>query len=154
MYLLDTNAILDSHKVAGAMGPIVKCNSKQTSSRRLPFSVLLFVACVLPELSQDDQRAAALSREHQERFAEGESAWNILSRKNPSNPEPFAHLGFLEARQEHYPEAIVFYHKAMVLNSSMPGLRLNLGLALYKIGEYEQSIQMFGLLLKAQSGDQ
>jgi tetratricopeptide (TPR) repeat protein len=65
------------------------------------------------------------------------------------NPLPLAHLGLLEARQEHYPQAIAFYRKAMVLSASMPGLQLNLGLAYFKNGDYQNAIATFAPLLKS-----
>jgi hypothetical protein len=40
-------------------------------------------------------------------------------------------MRLLEARQQHYAEAVGFYRKAMALNPAMPGLRLNMGLALF-----------------------
>jgi hypothetical protein len=35
---------------------------------------------------------------------EAESAWKTIAQQQPSDPEPYAHLGLLEAQQEHYPE--------------------------------------------------
>jgi tetratricopeptide (TPR) repeat protein len=62
----------------------------------------------------------------------------------------------LEARQEHYSEAVPLYRKALALNPKMPGLRLNLGLALFKAGELKQALQEFKPLLKSrpQGSDQ
>ncbi len=90
-----------------------------------------------------------MSLEQQGKTAEAELEWKALSKEFPSNPEPFAHLGLLAARQEHFIEAISLYRKAMALNPTMPGLRLNLGLALFKNGDYRQAIQDFEPLLKA-----
>ncbi len=120
---------------------------------RLAISLAWAISC-LPALSQVDQRQIAISFEQQGRTAEAESAWQTVAREHPSSPEPLAHLGLLEARQEHYPEAIRFYRKAMDLNPVMPGLRLNLGLALFKNGDYKQTIQTLEPLLKAQPDDQ
>lgn len=105
-------------------------------------------------LAQGDQRQLAFSLEQQGRAAEAEAAWRAVSASHPADPEPLAHIGLLEARQEHYPEAIRFYHKAMTLAPAMPGLRLNLGLAYFKNGDYHQAIGMFTPLLKAKPGDQ
>ncbi len=115
---------------------------------------LLITTCIPPARSQGDPRQAAISLEQQGKTIEAEAAWETLSKAYPSNPEPFAHLGLLEARQEHYTEAIRDYRKAMAIASSMPGLRLNLGLALFKNGDYKQAIQVFEPLLKAQPDDQ
>jgi tetratricopeptide (TPR) repeat protein len=72
-----------------------------------------------------------------------------LSSQYPTQAEPFAHIGLLEARQEHYSEAVVAYKKAIAADSNMPGLRLNLGLALFKDGDYKSAIQILEPLLKA-----
>ena len=98
----------------------------------------------------DQQRQAALALEQQGKNTEAEVAWRLYLNAHPSNPEPFAHLGLLEARQEHYKEAVPLYSKALALNPKMPGLRLNLGLALFKGGELKQAILEFRPLLKSQ----
>ena len=85
---------------------------------------------------------------------EAAAAWQAVSKQQPSNPEPYAHIGLLEARQEHYTEAIRFYRKAFALNPAMPSLRLNLGLSLFKAGDYKQAIAMFAPLSKAQPDDE
>ena len=41
-------------------------------------------------------------------------------------------MGLLEARQDHYAEAIHYYRKAQALDPAMPGLTLNLGLSFLK----------------------
>jgi len=60
-----------------------------------------------------------------------------------------AHLGFLEARQEHYEEAIPLYRKALSLDSAIPGLRLNLGLAYFKTGDVKDALAEFRTVLKS-----
>jgi tetratricopeptide (TPR) repeat protein len=99
---------------------------------------------------QDDRSVTALTFEQQGKTAEAEEAWKASSRAHPNDPVPFAHIGLLEARQEHYPQSIVYYRKAMALNPSLPGLHLNLGLAQFKDGQYREAIQSFTPLLKAQ----
>jgi tetratricopeptide (TPR) repeat protein len=108
----------------------------------------------LPALSQADPRQSAISLEQQGRNAEAEAAWQTVSKQQPSNPEPYAHLGLLEARQQHYPEAIGYYRKALALAPAMPGLRLNLGLAHFKNGDYKQAIAIFEPELKQKPDDQ
>ena len=98
----------------------------------------------------DQQRQAALALEQQGRNVEAEAAWRVFLKAHPTNPEPYAHLGLLEARQEHYKEAVPLYRKALALNPAFPGLRLNLGLALFKGGEMKQAIVEFKPLLKSQ----
>jgi tetratricopeptide (TPR) repeat protein len=94
------------------------------------------------------QRQQALALEQQGNNSEAEAAWLVYQKAHPSDPEPYAHLGLLEARQEQYKEAVTYYRKAFALNPSLPGLRLNLGLSLFKGGELKQSIQEFKPLLK------
>lgn len=112
---------------------------------------LMLVGCSASALSQSNQWQSALSLEQQGRYAEAETAWTTLSKEYPSNPEPYAYLGLLEARQQHYPEAIAYYRKALALNPAMPGLRINLGLAFFKNGDYQQAIQVLDPLLRAAS---
>ena len=99
-------------------------------------------------LAQNEQRQTAFSLEQQGKYAEAEEVWRTLSKAYPANPEPYAHLGLLEARQEHFVEAASFYRKALKLNPQMQGLRLNLGLALFKNGDYKQAIEIFDPLLR------
>jgi cytochrome c-type biogenesis protein CcmH/NrfG len=93
--------------------------------------------------SVESQRQTALTFEQQGKNAEAEMAWRALLKQYPANPEPHAHLGFLEARQEHY--------KALALSPSTPGLQPNLGLALFKAGEMKEAVQIFEQLLKSQT---
>ena len=106
-----------------------------------------FASWSLPVLSQDNP---ALTLDQHENATDSEAALIALSRAHPTDPEPFARLGLLEARRGNYPEAISLYRKAMALESAMPGLRLNLGLALFKDGQYEQAIQIFTPMFKSQ----
>jgi len=120
-----------------------------------PYKQALCTALILGSFSlttaaQNEQRQAAFSLEQQGKYAEAEAVWRTLSKAYPTNPEPYAHLGLLEARQEHFGDAVSFYRKALKLNPQMQGLRLNLGLALFKDGEYQQAIEIFDPLLKAE----
>jgi len=107
-------------------------------------------SCSLPVLSQDTPAKMAPPLDQHENATESEAALIALSKAQPTNPEPFARLGLLEARRGNYPQAITFYRKAMALNPTMPGLALNLGLALFKDGQYKPAIQIFTPMLKAQ----
>ena len=98
--------------------------------------------------SQSDARQAAFLLEQQGKTVEAEAAWAALSKAHPTDPEPFAHLGLLEARREHYVEAITSYRKAMALNPTMPRLQFNLGLAYFKAADYKEALQQFKPLLK------
>jgi len=98
----------------------------------------------------EHQRKTALALEQAGKNPEAETAWRALLKTHPSSPEPYAHLGLLEARQERYKEAVPLYRKALALDPKFPGLRLNLGLALFKAGEMKEAIQTFQPLLKSQ----
>jgi tetratricopeptide (TPR) repeat protein len=102
------------------------------------------------EASPGSQRQTAIALEQQGKNAEAEVAWRAFLASQLSNPEAYAHLGFLEARQQHYAKAVPLYRKALALNPAMPGLRLNLGLALFKAGELKQAIQIFEPLRKSE----
>jgi tetratricopeptide (TPR) repeat protein len=97
-----------------------------------------------------DQRQAAITLEQKGMNAEAETAWRAVLKTHPANSEAYAHLGLLEARQQHYTEAVPLYRKAMALNPSMPGVRLNLGLSLFKSGALKDAIVTFTPLLKNQ----
>src|ERR1700761_1826290 len=88
--------------------------------------------------------------DQQENGTESENALIASSKAHPTDPLPLAQLGLLEARQGHLTQAIVFYRRAMVIKPNLPGLRLNLGLALFKDGQYKEAIQIFTSLLKSQ----
>jgi len=106
-------------------------------------------SCSLPVLSQDNSTKMAPPSDQHENTAESEAGLIALSKSQPTNPEPFARLGLLEARRGDYPQAISFYRRAMALNPRMPGLALNLSLALFKDGQYKQAIQIFTPMLKS-----
>ncbi|MGA9667553.1 MAG: tetratricopeptide repeat protein [Terracidiphilus sp.] len=118
---------------------------------RIAINVVLIVASwSLPSWSQSEARQMALALEQQGKTTEAEAAWSALAKTQPTNPEPFAHLGLIEAREQHYAEAVSSYRKAMALNPTMPRLRFNLGLAYFKAGEYREALQQFKPLLKTE----
>lgn len=93
--------------------------------------------------SPDRQRQAALASEQAGNIVEAETEWRSYAKVHPSNPEPYAHLAILEARQEHFKEAVPLYRKALALDPNVQGLRLNLGLALFKGGDLQGAIAEF-----------
>jgi len=104
--------------------------------------------------AQSNARQNALALEQQGRNAEAESAWQAIAKSDPHNAEAFAHLGLVESRQEHYDEAIANYRHALELNPALPGLQMNLGLALFKAKDFKDSIQPFTAELQKHAGDQ
>lgn len=104
-------------------------------------------------LPVESLRQNALALEQQGKNAEAETAWQSLIKAQPSNPEAYAHLGLIEAREQHYKQAISFYRKALAIQPNVPSVRRDLGLALFKTGDLRGAIQEFGILLKSQPGD-
>lgn len=105
------------------------------------------------QTSVEDQRQAAIVLEQQGKNAEAEVAWRAVLAAQPNSAEAYAHIGFLEARQERYPQAIREYKKALLLNPHMPGLKMNLALALFKSGkpgELKEAVHIFLGLLSAE----
>jgi tetratricopeptide (TPR) repeat protein len=94
-------------------------------------------------------RDTAFALEQQGNLPAAESAWRAILERHPADAEAYAHLGFIAARQEHYKEAVPLYRKALAINPAMPGLRLNVGLALFKSGDLKEAILDFTALLKS-----
>jgi tetratricopeptide (TPR) repeat protein len=94
-------------------------------------------------------REAALSLEQQGKLPDAEAAWRSILKAQPNNSEALAHLGLISAHEQHYKDAAAFYRKALALNPKLPGLQLNLGLALFKEGEMKEAVPVFAQLLKS-----
>ncbi len=94
-----------------------------------------------------------MALEQQGRNAEAEQVWQGIAQAQPHDAEAFAHLGLLEARQQHYDEAVALYRKALAIAPSLPGLELNLGLALFKGNHFQESIEPFTAELRRHPGD-
>lgn len=117
------------------------------------FAITLIVAgsnCPGQAAAASSRRDSAFALEQQGKSIEAEAAWRKVLESQPNDAEAYAHLGFLESRQQHYSRAVSFYRKAEALNSSIPGLQLNLGLALFKAGEMKAAIRVFEPLLRSQ----
>jgi tetratricopeptide (TPR) repeat protein len=111
--------------------------------------VLGFTGSFLLAKAQRSPKAGAAADQHQV-ANESEAELMALSKAQPGNAEPLARLGLLEARRGNYAEAIGFYRKAIALNPAMPGLRLNLGLALFKDSRDKEALEIFDSLLRSQ----
>lgn len=114
----------------------------------------LLLALTAPALAAPQQssysaaRQQALVLEQQGNISAASQAWQALAKTYPNNPEPYAQLGLLQARQEHYGEAVPLYRKALALKPNVPGLRLDLALALFKSGDLKGAVPEFTMLLK------
>ena len=91
--------------------------------------------------SPEIQKALAL--EGQGKYSDAVSAWQSVVMAQPRNGQAYAHLGLLEARQQHYPEAITFYRKAQALDPAIPQLNMDLGLALFKSSNFRDAAKLF-----------
>ena len=102
-------------------------------------------------LAQIRMRAMALEKEGLN--AEAEQIWDGIAKTNPRDAEALAHLGLLEARQERFEAAIDYYRRAIAINSDLPGLQMNLGLALFKVAQFPAAIEAFSSEIKKHPGD-
>ena len=100
--------------------------------------------------SSTADRQTAIALEQQGNNAEAETAWRALVKADPGHAEAYAHLGFLEARQGHYTEAVPLYRQALALDPAMPSLRLNLGLSLFKADALKEAIETLIPLLSSE----
>ena len=94
------------------------------------------------------QRQAAVQLEQQGQNTEAEAAWRAILAAHPSDAESYAQLALLEAHELRYKDAIPHYRKALALNPKLPGVRLNLALALFKDGDLKAAIPELHQLLK------
>jgi tetratricopeptide (TPR) repeat protein len=157
-------AVLKMPQIARAMLEDRKSSVKMKTRLMFALGALLTCAAILSaqtgagpssaagqgavRMTQNDpERLAALALEQQGKDAEAETAWKALVRAHPADPEPYAHLGLLEARQEHYKAAIPLYRKALALGPPLESVRLNLGLALFKDDQMRGALREFEGLL-------
>ncbi len=117
-------------------------------------AVVFAVASVVPAFPQEPTGTNALAFEQQGRNANAEQEWQAVLKGDPMNAEAFAHLGLLEARQEHYDAAADYSRRERRADPDLPGVQLNLGLALFKAGKFSQAIPSFTAELRRHPGDQ
>lgn len=108
-------------------------------------------ACIYAQQQEVEQ---ALALERTGRNAEAEAAWHVVVERQPHNAQALAQLGLVQARQEHYTDAVASYRRALALDPKLPGLELNLGLALFKAQDFKGSIQPFTAALEEHPGDE
>jgi len=109
---------------------------------------MAWVQCAAQSPSISQKRQTALALEQSGQFVEAAGAWRSILQVNAGDAEAYAHLGLIEARQEHYAAAVPLYRKALALNPGMSGVRLDLGLALFKSGALKAAIDTLSPLLK------
>jgi tetratricopeptide (TPR) repeat protein len=106
-----------------------------------------------PSPSWAQQRAAAVALQQQGQTAPAEAAWQTILQSHPGDAEACANIGVLESQQQHYAEAARFYRRALDLDPSMPGLQMNLGLALFKAGDMRSAAGVFVSLYRHAAAD-
>jgi tetratricopeptide (TPR) repeat protein len=116
----------------------------------LPALAFVIHLAALAQASRTD----ALALEAGGHSAEAGQAWHSIAEREPGNAEAFAHQGLMEARQEHYSQAIAFYRQAEAIDPAFPGLQMNLGLAYFKSALYRRSLKPFTLELRKHPGDE
>lgn len=125
----------------------------RTGRIRLRMWFLWAAMIVVPAALSQSTRQDALALEGQGRNAEAEQIWQEIAKNDPRNAEALAHMGLLEARQEHYSQAVTYYRQALAIDRDFPGLELNLGLALFKSNRFQEAIKPFTDELKKHPGD-
>ena len=140
------------------MDLIVKLKGMRIHHGLISTCVIAVGLITMPALlcQQDDRestRSRAMALEQSGQNAEAEQAWSAITKTDPQNAEALAHLGLLEARQEHYETAIGYYRKASAVNPELPGLQMNMGLALFKAAQFPDAIRSFTAELKKRPGD-
>jgi tetratricopeptide (TPR) repeat protein len=122
---------------------------------RLPPKILLALLLAAAPLcltqtppSASQQRDQAFALQQQGNLPAAEAAWQAILKSHPTDAEACANIGVLESQQQHYPDAVRYYRRAAALNPSMPGLQMNLGLALFKAGDLKSAAHVFEPLLR------
>jgi tetratricopeptide (TPR) repeat protein len=119
---------------------------------RIPI-LMLCATCVALGAQASNQatseRQQAFALEQQGQYGQAQAEWQSILKAHPEDAEALAHLGLIASRQERYQDAATYYRKALELNPGTPGLRLNLGLALFKGGEMKEAAPVFAQLLKS-----
>jgi tetratricopeptide (TPR) repeat protein len=116
----------------------------------------MFLAVPVLRGQEEDRahiRLKAMALEQKGQNAEAEQIWDGIAKTDPRDAEALAHLGLLEARQEYYDTAIDYYRRAVAINSDLPGLQMNLGLALFKAAQFPDAIKSFSSEIKKHPGD-
>jgi tetratricopeptide (TPR) repeat protein len=137
------------------MSSINSCHFMKYALLKCSLAAVVLAAAVVPSGAQssptDQQRAKALQLEENGQLAEAEAAWRSALQVHPNDADAYAHLGLLESRQEHYSAAVPLYRKALSLNPAMPGVRIDLGLALFKSGALKAAIDTWSPLMKREA---
>src|ERR1035437_6680187 len=99
--------------------------------------VFLAIGAELLAQSVTGEAQQALRFEQQHQFQSAAAIWQQIVTRNPKQAQAWAHLGLMRAMEMNYPGAVVAYNKALELDPTIKGLRVNLGLALFKEAQFK-----------------
>jgi Flp pilus assembly protein TadD len=100
----------------------------------------LYIILLLCAAAGAQSPADAINLDQAGKFREAIDAWQAITKANPKDAAAFAALGVDLAREQRYREAAAAYRKALALNPRLTSIQLNLGLAEFKQGRFEQAI--------------
>jgi tetratricopeptide (TPR) repeat protein len=131
----------------------VKRNSAIISTCLLAVALMALPFLTAQQPDQARARQQAMTLEQKGQNSEAEEIWSAIIKADPRDAEALAHLGLLEARQEHLETAIGYYRRAAAINQDLPGLQMNLGLALFKAAQFPDAIKSFTYEIKRRPAD-
>src|ERR1700687_5217065 len=104
------------------MDPSVTSRRNRSHSNLRTAFIVAVALIVIPVLTAQEEdpaqiRTRAMALEQQGLNAEAEQIWEGIAKADPRDAEALAHLGLLQARQEHYEAAIDYYRRARAINS-------------------------------------
>jgi tetratricopeptide (TPR) repeat protein len=120
-------------------------------------TAILVIGCVdgfaQTPLSYAQQREAAITLQQRGELAQAQTAWQTILKSHPADADACANLGVIESQQQHYPDAVRYYRRALTIRPSMPGLQMNLGLALFKSGDMKGAARVFISIYRSAPSD-
>jgi tetratricopeptide (TPR) repeat protein len=132
----------------------IKTNRRLGNVFILVFSLAAMAGLHGQENDSAHSRLNAMALEQSGQTAEAENIWSAIVSADPRNAEALAHMGLLEARQQHLETAIGYYRRAVAIDPDRPGLQMNLGLALFKAAQFPDAIKSFSTEIRKHPGDQ
>lgn len=81
------------------------------------------------------------------------TACDALPARNRSDIAALANAGIEFSRRQHYQEAAGCYRKALSIEPTIPEIQLNLGLAEFKLGDFQAALGPLAATLAVDSGN-
>ena len=117
-------------------------------------AIFAFCLCSIAASAQVASPEQASKLEQQGNFAAAATVWHNVLREHPGDALAYAHLGLDEARQQHYSQAIQNYRHALAISPRMGGLKTDLALSYFKLGQFDHAIPLLKEQLDKQPGNQ